>query len=437
MTQALDSSITAVAAVTDRRSTVRWRIFGIIFLLVVINLIDRTALSIGMPTIAKEFDLSPTMQGLILSAFFWSYALLQVPGGWLIDKFGPRRVISGATVLWGLFQSIAAAATGGVSLLLTRIGLGAAEAPLFPAGGKLNAIWLSPKERARGAVFMDAGSPLGAALGGITISWLILTLDSWRLAFLVAGLATILLGYIAWRYLRDEPSHHPGVNEAELTHIHTRSDVAVATGSRTALTARSVTGILVGRVAWTMIFFGLLTWGPSYFAQARGFDLKQMGSATFLIFLSGSIGSLTGGLIADALHQRGLSRAVVYKCMLGFSGLLAMTAFLLLPHVADPVSAVALVALTMFFLMWGSLYWSFPALLAPPEKVGLVGGVMNFAGSSSGIAVPILTGVILQYSGSYLAVLYFFAACAALHVVGTLVIDFGHHAANATTSGRA
>ena len=115
-------------------STVRWRIFGIIFVLVVINLVDRVALSIAMPTIAGEFGLSPAFQGFILSSFFWSYAALQIPGGWLIDRFGPRAAITASTVLWGLFQSLAALASGGVSLLLTRVGLGAAEAPLFPLG---------------------------------------------------------------------------------------------------------------------------------------------------------------------------------------------------------------------------------------------------------------------------------------------------------------
>ena len=126
----------------------------------------------------------------------------------------------------GVFQSLAALATGGISLLLTRVGLGAAEAPLFPAGAKLSSLWLSPQERGRGAVFMDSGAPLGAAFGGAIISFLILALQSWRLAFLVAGLATIALGLVAWRYLRDDPATHPGVNPAELAHITGTSEDA-------------------------------------------------------------------------------------------------------------------------------------------------------------------------------------------------------------------
>jgi ACS family D-galactonate transporter-like MFS transporter len=405
-------------------STVRWRIFGIIFVLVVINLVDRVALSIAMPTIAGEFGLSPAFQGFILSSFFWSYAALQIPGGWLIDRFGPRMAITASTVLWGLFQSLAALASGGVSLLLTRVGLGAAEAPLFPSGGKLNSVWLSARERGRGAVLMDCGGPLGAAVGGITISWLIIGLGSWRLAFLVAGLVTVAMGLLAWWYLRDDPATHPGVNPAELARITDADAPVPAGGGASRLNARSLVGVLIGRMGWTMVFFGLITWGPSYLAQARGFDLKQMGGATFVIFLTGSIGSLTGGFLADWLCNRGFARATVLKSMLAVSGLLTVASFIALPAIADPVSAVALLCGTVFFLMWGSLYWSFPALLAPRDKVGLVGGAMNCAGSVSGIAIPLITGFILQYTGAYLAVLYFFAACAATYVIGTLVIDF-------------
>jgi MFS transporter, ACS family, D-galactonate transporter len=126
----------------------------------------------------------------------------------------------------------------------------------------------------------------------------------------------------------------------------------------------------------------------------------------------------------DKLQDRGMPRATVYKSALGVTGLGVVLAFLALPQVADPIAAVALLSVTLFLLYFGCLYWSLPAILASKDKVGLVGGVMNFAGSSSGIAVPIITGVILQATGTYLIVLYFFAACGALYVAGSLRIDF-------------
>ena len=129
-----------------------------------------------------------------------------------------------------------------------------------------------------------------------------------------------------------------------------------------------------------------------------------------------------GGFLADTLLTRGISRAVVYKTLLGFSGLATLASFLILQVVADPAGAVAVLSATLFFLYWGSLYWSLPTILAPREKVGVLGGAMNLAGSASGIAVPIITGMLLDATGSYLVVLYFFAGCAALYVAGTLCI---------------
>lgn len=277
---------------TAQSTKVRWKIFSIIFLLVVVNLIDRVSLSIGMPTIAHEFDLSSAMQGVILSSFFWAYALLQIPGGWMIDRFGPRRVITGSTFFWGAFQTLAALATGVWSLLITRVALGAAEAPLFPAGAKLNAIWLSTRERGRGAVIMDCGGPLGAALGGLIIAHMLVLLNSWRLVFAIAGLATIVLSWVAWRYIRDTPQTHPKVNRGELQQIALKVDAIVSVAEqpgnhgRFGLSGRPLWCILTGRAAWAMMFFGLLTWGPNYLAQARGFDLIAIGNATFFIFMA-------------------------------------------------------------------------------------------------------------------------------------------------------
>ncbi|NRH41785.1 MULTISPECIES: MFS transporter [Pseudomonas] len=408
-------------------SRVRWRIFAIIFGLTVINLVDRVSLSIAMPTIAREFQLTPAIQGLILSSFFWAYALLQIPGGWLIDRYGPRRVIGWSTGLWGVFQTLAAFATGGLSLIFARVALGAAEAPLFPAGGKLNSLWLASSERGRGAVLMDCGGPLGVALGGLLIAYLIAVFGSWRTAFFIAGIATLAMAWLAWRYLRDDPATHPEVNAAELACINEGRTTSVAQAAKAGarglgIARRSLAGILIGRASWAMVFFGLLTWGPSYLAQARGFDIKGIGAATFVIFLCGAVGSLVGGFLCDLLVRKGVRRGLAAKGLLSCSGLVALAAFLLLPHLTDPYAAVALLSLTAFFLMWGSLYWSFPALLAAPARVGLIGGVMNLAGSLGGIAVPILVGLLLQHLGGYPAVLGFFALCSGLFIIGTLLI---------------
>ena len=144
-----DQVIAAAGAV--RPSSVRWKIFFLMLFLVSVNYIDRASLSVAMPLISKEFSIDPAWQGVILSSFFWTYAFMQVPGGMLADRFKPRIVIALATVFWGAFQAIAALATNWFVLLLSRLGLGASEAPIYPAGGKLNGIWMTQTERGRGA----------------------------------------------------------------------------------------------------------------------------------------------------------------------------------------------------------------------------------------------------------------------------------------------
>src|ERR1700680_979959 len=182
------------------KTAVRWKIFVLMLFLITINYIDRASLSVAMPLISKEFNLDSATQGFILSSFFWTYAFMQVPGGMLADKYKPRIVIAAATVGWGLFQALAAASTSSFMLVLTRLGLGAPEAPIYPAGGKLNAIWMTPNERARGATLLDGGAPLGAALGAMVI------------AGLIAGLG-------AWGSIRNSPREHPMVSEPEARHI--------------------------------------------------------------------------------------------------------------------------------------------------------------------------------------------------------------------------
>src|SRR5260370_14641169 len=206
----MSNAVSAIAATDVAKPTgVSWKIFLRMLFLISINYIDRASLSVAMPLISKEFDLDPALQGLILSSFFWTYAFMQVPGGMLADRFKPRIVIASATIFWGAFQAIAAVATNWPVLLLTRLGLGASEAPIYPAGGKLNAIWMTQTERGRGATLLARGAPLRAAPGPIVVAGLIAAFNSWRIAFVIAGVGTMLCGLFAWYVIVKPPRDHP------------------------------------------------------------------------------------------------------------------------------------------------------------------------------------------------------------------------------------
>ncbi|MDK3021648.1 MFS transporter [Cupriavidus taiwanensis] len=422
---------TRATVVTEARTSVRWKIFLMMLFLIAINYIDRASLSVAMPLIAKEFDLSPAMQGLILSSFFWTYALMQVPGGMLADKYKPRIVIACATVFWGIAQAVAAFTTNATSLLLTRLGLGAAEAPIYPAGGKLNAIWMTQNERGRGATLLDGGAPLGAALGAIIITWLIASLGSWRLAFIVAGVGTVLAGVLAWYYVRNSPREHRGVNELEARYIEEalasehRAEPANLSGrSLDFFKYRSVWCMAIGWMCFNTVFYGLLTWMPNYLNKVHGFDIKQMGGASFIIFFSGFVGELIGGWIADKWKEAGGRPNVVMRTLFGIAAVVATASIFSVAYVTDPVVVVVLLSSTLFFLRWCGLFWCVPSMLGTRNKVGFLGGVMNLGGNIGGISVPIIVGMIVQFTGSYFLALMFFAAAGVGLLLASTAIDY-------------
>lgn len=419
------------ATMTATRSSVRWKIFLMMLCLIAINYIDRASLSVAMPLIAREFDLSPAMQGLILSSFFWTYALMQVPGGMLADKYKPRIVIACATVFWGAFQALAAVCTSATTLLLTRLGLGAAEAPIYPAGGKLNAIWMTQNERGRGATLLDGGAPLGAALGAIIITWLIAALGSWRLAFVVAGAGTVVAGLMAWWYIRNSPREHAGVNEIEARYIEEaqanehRAEPANLSGrSLDFFKYRSVWCMAIGWMCFNTVFYGLLTWMPNYLNKVHGFDIKAMGGASFIIFFCGFAGELIGGWIADKWKEAGGRPNVVMRTLFGIAAVVATISIFSVAYVTNPVVVVALLSSTLFFLRWCGLFWCIPSILGTRNKIGFLGGVMNLGGNIGGISVPIIVGMIVQFTGSYFLALMFFAAAGVGLLLASTAIDY-------------
>lgn len=419
-------------ALTETKSSVRWKIFLMMLMLISINYVDRASLSVAMPLIAKEFNIGPAVQGLLLSSFFWTYAFMQIPGGMLADRFGPRVVIAGATLGWGFFQAIAAVCTGWVPLLITRLGLGAAEGPIYPAGGKLNAIWMTQNERGRGATLLDGGAPLGAALGALIIAGLITEFESWRTSFVVAGVGTMVAGFFAWSYIRNHPRQHPAVNEAEAAYIeaahaadHAAEPANVSGNVLDFFKYRSVWGMFFGWMCFNALFYGLLTWMPTYLSKVHGLDIKQMGGAVFTMFFSGFVGEMVGGWIADKWTAAGASRAKVLRTLFGIASVLATVAIYAVARIKDPVAVVALLSTTLFFLRWCGLFWCIPSILGTRNRVGFLGGTMNLGGNVAGIGMPIIVGVIVQATGSYdMALTLFAAAGAGLFICSALLIDY-------------
>lgn len=419
-----------MSSLRPKRTWVRVQIFSILWILVLLNFIDRATLSVAMPFIAEEFQMGPEMQGVLLGSFFWTYLIFQIPGGWLLDRFGPRKIVGGAGVIWGFFQLVAGFASSGLFLTFTRLGLGASEAPVFPAGAKLNANWLPAKERARGATFVDAAGPFGSAVGGLIVTLLIGVFGGWRMAFIITGAVTILVAALYYVYLRDTPAQHKGVNAAELAHIQS-DEASVDTASGPLPTAKdyvrssSFWGLMMGRLGWATVWWGIISWTPSYLSSALGFDLAGLGWGTFLVYGMGVLGQIVAGLTADKWRQATPRFNFVMKTIFGISGLGTALAIFALPGVTDGAVALALLSTAVFFINFGGLYWAIPAWLAPKKQVGTVGGVMNVASSGGGALAPIVMGFAIGASGgSYAGSFIFLGVCATVYLVGSLLINF-------------
>ena len=416
-----------------RRTNIRWFTFVVLLLVGTLSYIDRISLSVGMPLIAEEFNLDPALQGVLLSCFFWTYAAFQIPGGWLADKIGPRRILTIALTLWSVFQLLTGLAVNFVMMLLARLGLGAAEAPQYPTGAKLAALWLPEKDRARGAVLMDSSSTLGAAVGSLVVAGLISALGGWREAFIVVAIATAGAGMFTWWFIRNHPREHKRANAAEVEYIEREHELEDARDGDLVTSKKSAIGFLrfpvfwymgIGFMAANMLFYGLLTFGPLYLYQERGLDIQGLAGASFAIYFSGFVGENVAGWIAQKWRARGASANVVMRTLLGISALCATGAIFAVAFVQNATVAIVLLAATLFFGRFLGLYWSLPGTLTVRSRTGVLGGMMNLFSNIGGIAIPLIIGFIVSATGSYFVGLMVFTVCGAVYLVCSLAIDY-------------
>lgn len=421
------------STVKRKPTMVRWLIFILMLILGAINYIDRTSLGIAMPFIQEEFGIEDQrIVGLLHSAFFWSYALMQIPSGFLADRFKTRTIIAIATIVWGAFQAVGAACHQVITLALTRVGLGVSESPIMPAGAKLMGSWLTPNERGRGSMLLDGGAPLGTALGALLLTWLIAYFDSWRAAFVIAGLGTVVVGVVAWFYIRDKPSEHPTINKEELEYIESNIDHSGEVQGKKSrlrdivpyLSQVNVLALIGGWTCYCTVFYGLMVWVPAYLKTAHGFNVKEMGGSMTIMFLLCFVGQQLGGYIADKWRKSGAEPNKVFHVLLSISAIVAGVSVFLCANTSNPTLAVVFLTVALFPLRWASVYWSIPGLLGAQHMAGTITGTMNFCSNMAAAIVPIFVGWILHATGSYHSVMIFFAISALGYLICSVLINF-------------
>jgi MFS transporter, ACS family, D-galactonate transporter len=400
-----------------QRSHVRWSIVTFSALGLTIAYLDRSALSVALPFMTREFEISPAVQGVVLSSFFWSYAVFQVPSGWLLDRVGPRIVYPVAVGWWSIWTALTAFAGGVASLIVFRIGLGIGEAPVQPANIKVVSKWFPRSERAFASSLFDMGQQIGVALSVPVVTGLAVTVG-WRAVFVVIG-AVGLLWIVGWLRLYRAPEHHPKVSAAELAHI--RSDQAEMVTDERAPEARGWVRLLRNGQVWALmsgyVFRSLagaffLTWYPSYLLDDRGFseaDFGMVGAIPAVIAIGSTI---LGGLVSDRMLASGISTNIARKAPiitgLGLSACIAFTPFV----ESNLVVMILLTVSSAAHSFAGAAILSLPAEVAPsPDVVGSIAGFQNFGSQVGNIVSPIAIGLFLSFSGgSYVGPLVFAGA---------------------------
>jgi D-galactonate transporter len=412
-----------------RRSKGRWYILVLISLMYLITYLDRVNISTAAPVISKEFGFDKITMGVIFSAFVWAYAMFQVPGGWLGDRFGARNVLTIIVSYWSLMTAATAAATGATSFMALRFLFGVGEAGAFPGATRAMQLWYPPHERGFVQGITHSASRLGAAIAP-PIVVLIMTTLGWRSVFYICGAVGILWSVLWYFAYRNLPEEHGLVNAAELKHIRgtdEKGDVKQPNIAKkpsvpwgTLLRSPNMWAIMCAYFTYVYCLWIFLSWLPSYLVEFRHFTLLKVGFLASLPLWAGVVGDTVGGLATDWLLTKSgnikfARRAVAITGMLGCAVFIVPAAM-----TEDAYTAVYCLTAAMFFLECTiGPSWAVPMDMGG-EHSGTVSGMMNMAGNIGGALSPIAFGVLVQF-GSWQAP---FIVAASLLVLGAAVWGF-------------
>ncbi|MGH9358886.1 MAG: MFS transporter [Terriglobia bacterium] len=382
----------------------RWWVCFLLFLTWLISYIDRSLMPMALPFIGKEFHLSPTVMGLVAGVFFIGYGSMQIPGGMIADRFGPRKIITLGVFFWSVFSILTGAASSLTNLLWVRISFGLGEGIHPPAAFKALSAWFNSSEIGRANGFVMSSNTLGPMIAPIVFA-AVIERFGWRDAFYLASLPGFLVALAVYWYLRDKPAEHPGISKEELTEIGGKNLEQSTISYTELLKCKALWQLFFVYMTWDVTWWGFQTWLPSYLIRARGFTLLKTGAVTALPFAAGFVGLLVAAYISDRSGKR---KTVLVSVLLGNTVFLVLTA-----TATSATMAVIFLTATGFFLpaIQGP-FWSLPMDMFPSRIMGYTSGFINTGGQIAGVGSPIIIGVLIQLTHHYHAGFIFMAISA-------------------------
>jgi sugar phosphate permease len=403
---------------------VRHAILFLLCLMYFVAYIDRVNISTAALALRNEFELTPTQLGFIFSAFAYPYAGMQILGGWLSDRFGPRLVLAALSLVWASATIMTGLSGSVAALVVCRIFVGVGEGGAFPTATRAFTFWLPARERG----FAQGITHSFARLGGAVAPPIVLAIvarSGWRGSFIVLGAAS-LAWTVAWVvFFRDTPEEHHWVSDSERAAIHAGGESTRPsrgpTPWRQIFSRMWLVTLIDFCYGWSLWVF--LTWLPSYLGDARGFRLDQLALMTMLPLLGGVVGDTLGGVISDAIFRRTGNLRLARRTLLvvGLGGALGF----MLPAIAigSAVGAVCLLGAAFFFLeLTNAVLWTLPLDIAG-AYAGTAGGIMNTGFAVAGMISPVVFGVLIERTKHYELPLFISAGLLLLGAICSLAID--------------
>ena len=419
---------------------VRYGVVWLLFLATTVNYADRATLSITGSSLARDLGLDPVTMGYVFSAFGWAYVIGQIPGGWLLDRFGSKRVYVMSILLWSLVTllqglvGVVPAAAAVTVLFGLRFLLGLAEAPSFPGNSRIVSAWFPTAERGTASAIFNSAQYFALVLfspimGAITHAY------GWRYVFFVMGAIGIALAAWLARSIYS-PVEDPRVSREELAYIERggalvnldqpQSAARDAGGPswaqvRQLLGSRMLLGVYVAQYCITTITYFFLTWFPVYLVEGRGMSILKVGFVASLPALFGFVGGIMGGLFSDALIRRGHSLTVARKTPI-VAGMLLSVSMVGCNYVDAQWAVVGIMALAFFGKGIGALGWAVVSDTSPRQIAGLSGALFNTFGNTAAITTPIIIGYLVKGSGGFDGALVFVGANAIVAILSYLLV---------------
>ena len=418
----------ALRATRPKGKNLRWVIIAIITLLAVTNYLDRGNLSVAAPQIMHDLHISNTMMGVILSAFVWPYAVMNLPTGWAIDRFGAKLMLTLAAGLWSLVALMTGFARHVEVFIGLRVALGVSEAPLFPAALKATDAWFPDHEKAVATSIYISATQVGLAVAPPTAT-ILMAAFGWPAMFIVMGTFG-LIAMLGWIVIYREPARHPWIHPDEKAYIQAgqlkaRTDTIDTATEPSAVSAKDWILLFSYPTTWFMIIGGFslqyvfwfyISWLPTYLQQAQGFAINRAGFLAAVPYIAGGVAVLIGGKLSDILIVRGVDPFKARRYLIAGAAVLTALTMFATALSKGPSVAVVLLTLGMFaYSLSSANYWTLASNAATTKRfVASIGSIQNFGGFMGGACAPIATGILVDRFGGFVPALIVAGALALL-----------------------